>query len=182
MRTRTFTGTLATTVVLLVAAGCGGERAADPVTWADDVCGALGSFTDALLAQPVLDSGDPVAAVHGLRGYLDVTSAAVQESLGQLDAVDASPVDGGDAYVDRLTGALTEIQAGFDAARAGLDDIDTSSAESARAALPAAVAPLQELRGLADPTEGLRDNDELRVAAEQAPRCQELRTAGNPAE
>jgi hypothetical protein len=48
-------------------------------------------------------------------------------------------------------------------------------------ALPAAVAPLEELRNLADPTAGLRATDELRAAADKAPNCQQVRSTTSPA-
>jgi hypothetical protein len=174
--TRRLTGTLASMLALAAAAGCGGGT--DAIAWTDEVCGALTGFTDAVTTQPRLDASDPVAAVQGLGDYLGSTATALQASISTLDAAGASPVEGGDEYVSRLREALTQIRTSFDAARTQLVQVDTSSAASMTAALPAAVAPLQELTDLADPTEGLRANDELRTAAEQAPNCQRLRGPG----
>ncbi len=179
--------TLVPALALLVATGCGvaacgGEPAADSaaVTWTDQVCGALAGFTDAVTTQPQVDQADPVATVRGMAEYVGTTTDAVQRSITALDTVGASPVSGGDEYVARLRDALTRIQAGFDATRNQLVGVDTSSPQAFAAAFPAAVAPLQELRNLPDPTEGLRANDALRVASEQAPRCREIRSVGTP--
>lgn len=174
--TRRFTGTLVSTLVLVLATGCGGGGS-EAVAWTDEVCGALAGFTAAVTDQPTIDQRDPAAAVQGLGDYLGDTAAALQASISALDAAGPSPVDGGDEYVSRLKTALGQIRTGFVTARSQLTGVDTSSIASVTAALPAAVAPLQELTNLADPTEGLRANDALRAAADQAPNCQRLRAA-----
>ncbi|WP_219414877.1 hypothetical protein [Pseudonocardia nigra] len=181
MRTRRFGGTVAASLALLVA-GCGGGSAtADPVAWTDEVCGALTGFTRVVTAQPQIDPADPVAAVRTLDGWFGSTTAELQRSIAALDAVGASPVDGGDQYVTRLREALSSMQAGFEDARTRLDTADTSSPAALAAAFPAVVAPLQDLRDVPDPTEGLQADDALRTAGEQAPNCRALRTAGAPA-
>jgi hypothetical protein len=90
-------------------------------------------------------------------------------------------VDGGDEYATRLREALVRIRTSYEAARTQLVGIDASSPEVLATALPAAMAPLQELGTIPSPTEGLQVNDELRTASEQAPSCRELRSAGSPA-
>ncbi|MHA6628277.1 hypothetical protein ACU61A_22795 [Pseudonocardia sichuanensis] len=179
MRTRRFSCTLA--VLAALAAGCGDAAASeDTVAWTNGVCGALAGFTRAASSGPQVDPADPVASVQGVHSYLGSTSEEVQRSLSALDAVGPSPVEGGDQYVARLQEALRSIRSGFESARTQLAAVDTSSPEALATAFPAAVAPLQELRGLPDPTEGLRENEELRTAAEQAPACRELRGTGTP--
>jgi hypothetical protein len=182
MRTRRFSWTLASTLALLVAAGCGGSGAGtETVAWTDGVCGALTGFTDVVTTQPQIDPADPVGAVRGVSDYLGSTAEALQRSISALDAVGTSPVDGGDEYVARLRDALTQIRTSFDAARTQLTGLDASNPASLATALPAAFAPLQELHNLPDPTEGLRANDELRAASEQAPNCQQLRSSASAA-
>lgn len=181
MRTRRLGSTLVTALVLV--AGCGGGDGgnADAVAWTDEVCGALTGFTVAATRQPSLDRTDPAGAVRGMDGYLASTSSAVRQSIAALDEVGPSPVEGGDEYVARLQDALVRIRTSFDAAATRLATVDTSSPAAFATALPAAVAPLQELHDIPSPTEGLTANDELRTASEQAPRCRELRTASSPA-
>jgi hypothetical protein len=182
MRIRRVPGVLAPTLALVVAAGCGGGGAdADAVAWTDEVCVALTGFTQAVTAQPQIDRADPVAAVDALRDYFASTSAALQTSINELDRVGNAPVEGGDAYADQLRENMRQMRASFDASAAQLADVDTSSPASVTAALPAAVAPLQELGDLADPTEGLPADGELRAAFEEAPHCQQLRAESPPA-
>lgn len=180
MRTRRFSCTVAALAVL--AAGCGDAAAGeDAVAWTNGVCGALTGFTQAATTGPRVDTADPADAVRGVSQYLGSTADEIGRSLTALDAVGPSPVDGGDQYVGRLRDALGRIRAGFVTARTQLAAVDAADADALATAVPAAVAPLQELRDLPDPTEGLRANDELRAAAEQAPNCRELRAVGSPA-
>ncbi|HYH29207.1 MAG TPA: hypothetical protein VD903_02385 [Pseudonocardia sp.] len=179
MRTRRFTCTVVALAAL--AAGCGDAAASeDAVAWTNQVCTALSGFTRAASTGPRVDSADPVATVQGVRDYLRATSEELQRSLTALDAVGPSPVAGGDQYVTRLEEALRGIHTGFESARTQLRTVDTADPQALATAFPAAVAPLQELRDLPDPTEGLGEGDELRVAAEQAAACRELRSAAAP--
>jgi hypothetical protein len=181
MGTRRFTCTLASAFVLVIAAGCGGTGDADAVAWTDQVCGALSGFARAATSQPQVGGADPVSTVRGLGDYFSATATALQGSISELDAVGPSPVEGGDEYVARREGAMTEIRTSFDTARGQLAGVDTSSVQAMSVALPAAVAPLQELRDLPDPTDGLRATDELRAAADKAKNCQQIRSTTSPA-
>jgi hypothetical protein len=181
MRTRSFSCTVATIAALV--AGCG-EHAApseEAVAWTNQVCGALSGFTRAATTSPQINRGDPVAAVQELDRYLGATSDELQRSLTALDAVGAAPVDGGDVYVGRLEEALRGIRSGFDSARTQLAAVDVSDPAQLATAVPAALAPLQELRNLPAPTEGMRAGEELGAASEQAENCRGLRATGAPA-
>jgi hypothetical protein len=182
MRTSRFSCTVAALAVL--AAGCGGAHAAageDAVAWTNQVCGALTGFTRAATTSPQLDPADRVAAVQEVGRYLGATSEQLQRSLTALDAVGPSPVEGGDGYVERLGEALRGIRSGFESARTQLAAVDVSNSAELATAVPAAMAPLQNLQNLPDPTEGMRANEELRTASEQAENCRELRSTGTPA-
>jgi hypothetical protein len=178
MRTRRFSCTVAALAAL--AAGCGGDAAAgeEAVAWTNQVCGALTGFTRAATTSPRIDPADQVAAVQEVSRYLGATAEELQRSLTALDAVGPSPVEGGDGYVERLEEALRGIRTGFESARTQLAAIDASNPAALTTAVPAAMAPLQELRNLPDPTEGMRANDELRAASEQAANCRELGSTG----
>ncbi len=181
MRTRRISCTVATIAALV--AGCG-EHAApseEAVAWTNQVCGALSGFTRAATTSPQINRGDPVAAVQELDRYLGATSDELQRSLTALDAVGAAPVDGGDVYVGRLEEALRGIRSGFDSARTQLAAVDVSDPAQLATAVPAALAPLQELRNLPAPTEGMRAGEELGAASEQAENCRGLRATGAPA-
>ncbi len=181
MRTRRFSCTVAALAVLV--AGCGGSAAPteEAVAWTDQVCRALAGFTRAATTSPQIDRADPDAAVKELDRYLRATSDELQHALTALDAVSPSPVDGGDVYVGRLEEALRGIRSGFDSARTQLAAVDVADPAQLATAVPAALAPLQELRNLPAPTEGLRDSEELAAASEQADSCRLLRATSAPA-
>jgi hypothetical protein len=180
MRTRRINCTVATIAVLVAGCGSGAAPSEEAVAWTNQVCGALSGFTRAATTSPRINRGDPVAAVQELDRYLGATSDELQRSLTALDAVGTSPVDGGDAYVDRLGEALLGIRSGFDSARTQLAAVDVSDPAQLATAVPAAMAPLQELRNLPAPTEGMRASEELGAASEQAENCRQLRTTGVP--
>lgn len=177
MRSRRFPGTAASLVVLAAFTGCA-TPADDAIAWSDRVCGALAGFVEAVTSRPAFDTADPVARVQDVRTYLDAAAAAVALSVTGLGAAGASPLDGGDEYVGRLTDTLTRIGTGFATARDQLADVDTSSIGAVDAALPVALAPLGQLQNLADPTEGLRSSVELREATDRAPNCRALHRTG----
>lgn len=162
---------LAVTPVLLT--GCGGSR--DAVAWTDDVCAALTDFATTASTPPPVEN-DPDAVKAGLSTFFSTITGALQEAIRGLKAAGPAPVAGGDEYVSRLTDTLTRVETSFTDASRRLELLDTSSPESLATALPAVLAPLKELGDLADPTDGLVAIDELRVAADKAPRCQQLRT------
>jgi hypothetical protein len=181
MRTRRFSCTVAALAALVT--GCGGADTAadeDAVAWTNQVCGALTGFTRAATSSPRIDQTDRVAAVQEMDRYLGSTAEELQRSLTELDAVGPSPVEGGDEYVERLQEALHGIHTGFGSALAQLAAVDQSDPAALTTAIPAAVAPLQGLRNLPDPTEGMRANEELRAASEQAQSCRELRSTATP--
>jgi hypothetical protein len=181
MRTRRISSTVAALAAL--AAGCGGSAgpSEEAVAWTNQVCAALSGFTRAATTSPRIDRADPAAAVQELDRYLGATSDELQRSLAALDGVGASPVEGGDAYVGRLEEALRGIRSGFDTARTQLAAVDARDQAQLATAVPAAMAPLQELRNLPAPTEGLRASEELGAASEQAENCRALRSTAAPA-
>jgi hypothetical protein len=184
MRTRRFSCTVAALAALAaLVAGCGGPVAPseEAVAWTNQVCGALSGFTRAATTSPQINPADPEAAVQELNRYLGATSDELQRSLTELDAVGPSPVEGGDGYVGRLGEALRGIRSGFDAARAQLAAVDVSDPAQFATAVPAALAPLQELRNLPAPTDGMRATEELAAASEQAESCRQLRATSTPA-
>jgi hypothetical protein len=187
---------LAVLAALLLGAGCttavpgtagpdtGAQGAAgtteDPVAWTDRVCGALLPFVRTAAVPPSLDSAaDPAALISVLSDYLGQASATAGTAATELRAVGPSPVEGGDELVSGLTQTVTTTQTSFQDAKAKIDALDPNDPQALLTTLPAAVAPLEQLANLPDPTAGLQNNAELDSAAQQAPNCQEVeRTVG----
>lgn len=149
---------------------------AETVAWVDDVCGSLLPLAEAAAVQPPIDPTDTDAAVRGLSDYLGTLTDTTDTSLSQLEDAGPSPVDGGDEVVERLSGALTIFRDKFATAKADVDAVDTSNQAEVLEALPAAIAPLEELATFPNPTEGLQSSPELDAAAAEAPNCRSLPT------
>lgn len=148
------------------------------VAWIDDVCGAVLRFTHAVTVPPDLAGPDPGSVTQNLGGFLSSASTAAQGSLDALARVGPSPVEGGDAVVQRLSGTLGAVKTSLDGVRARLAALDLNDPAGLSTALPDALAPLQQLSEVSDPELVLRSNPELERAAEQAPNCRQVRTAG----
>jgi len=156
----------------------GGDAVAptsDPVAWTDKVCGSLLPLQESLSAKPQFDENDPAAAVKALSDFLGKSEASIDQAISGLDAAGPSPVASGDPAVAKIKSALTTIRSSFDQAKVALDKIDPNNVSELVTALPQAVAPLQELSKLQDPTTDLQSSPELEAAAAKAPNCQTLK-------
>jgi len=130
---------------------------------------------ESLSAKPQFDENDPAAAVKALSDFLGKSEASIDQAISGLDAAGPSPVASGDPAVAKIKSALTTIRSSFDQAKVALDKIDPNNVSELVTALPQAVAPLQELSKLQDPTTDLQSSPELEAAAAKAPNCQALK-------
>lgn len=151
----------------------------DPVKWVDGVCGSLLPFVKAASTAPAIDPSDPKAALTGLSSYLGKAVTTLDTALTGLKTAGPSPVNGGDQVVTALTSALTKFRSSFQESKTKIDAVDPKDLSQVATALPAALAPLQEISNLKDPTAELKSSPELDKAAKQAPNCKALdRTGG----
>jgi hypothetical protein len=148
---------------------------ADPVHWVDGVCGALLPFVKTAGTPPQLNGAtDPTALAKGISDYLGQGASAADSAITGMAGVGPSPVAGGDDVITRLTQTLTTFRASFQDAKAQVDAVDTSNPQTLRTELPKAVAPLQQLASMPDPTVDLQTSPELERASAQAPNCQQV--------
>jgi predicted small secreted protein len=171
----TITGSPAPTGASTSSGGGAVAPTTDPVAWTDKVCGSLLPLQDSLSAKPQFDENDPAAAVKALSDFLGKSEASIDQAISGLDAAGPSPVANGDPAVAKIKSALTTIRSSFDQAKVALDKIDPNNVSELVTALPQAVAPLQELSKLQDPTTDLQSSPELEAAAAKAPNCQALK-------
>jgi hypothetical protein len=147
----------------------------DSVQWVDGVCGALLPFVRTAGTPPQLTAAaDPAALTQSISGYLAQGSGAADSAISGIARVGPSPVPGGDEVVTRLTETLTKFRTSFQMAKAQVDAVDTTDQQSLITELPKAVAPLEELTNMPDPTVDLQTNPELARAGAQAPNCQQI--------
>jgi hypothetical protein len=164
-----------------VAAGCGGDEAADPTTaWADDACGALSgwktSVEDAVASVTDSPSVDSISAAA--QSVVDATGALRDD----LDDLGAPPTDAQGQTEDALGALTTSLGQRADAVQQALDTgSDSLSGLASTAAVIAtqvqgAVTDLQAfLDAAADPGSVA---SEVVDAIEQSDACSELRGSG----
>jgi hypothetical protein len=147
----------------------------DSVQWVDGVCGDLLPFVRAAGTPPQLTSAaDPTALVKSISDYLAQGAGAADSAITGMARVGPSPVSGGDQVVTRLTETLTKFRTSFQNAKTQVDAVDTTDQQALITELPKAVAPLQDLANMPDPTVDLQTNPELQRASTQAPNCQQI--------
>jgi hypothetical protein len=178
MRTRRLVATAAIALAVTATGGCGADAPApEAVAWVGAVCGSLAGYTAVTAAPPALEQTDTAATVAALRGYATDTRTAIEAALVDLAAVGVSPVEGGDAFVARLTDRLGRYRDGFATLADELDRLDPDATpEAAGAALRSALEPLTTL---APPEVDLDPGTPLGRAAEEAGDCRAIRTASS---
>ena len=178
-------GGCSTTVAGHPSAGSGPAPTAgpgsDPVAWVDGVCGAaLALVTPAVTRPDVGESTDLAVVQRSLSGYLGGILTGAQQARTQLDAVGAAPVEGGDAVVTKLRGALDTVEKTVGEARAAIDKADPRDPAGFAEALGSVQTALGD-NAAPDAIGDLVAVPDLNSAASKAPKCQQLRTvAGSP--
>jgi hypothetical protein len=178
----TVTGSAAPTggapVAATDAAAAGGAATSDPVAWTDKLCGSLLPSVKALSTSPQVDQNDPGATVKALSGYFGTAVSSLDQTLKGLDAAGPSPIANGDAVVVKLKQTLGSVRTSFNNAKAAIDKVDPNNISDIATALPEALAPLQNLQSLDDPSTDIQSNPALEAAAAKAPNCQEINKLG----
>jgi hypothetical protein len=177
----TVTGSPAPTggsAALATSAPADAATTSDPVAWTDKVCGSLLPFVKAASTEPQFNQSDPGDAVKALSTYLGGAVSSIDQALTGLDAAGPAPVADGDAIVSKLKQTLTTVRTSFNQAKTAIDKVDPNNVAEIATALPEALAPLQSLSSLQDPTTDLKSNPELEAAAAKAPNCQEINKLG----
>ncbi|GAA4415024.1 hypothetical protein GCM10023148_11070 [Actinokineospora soli] len=151
-----------------------GGAGGDAVAWAERVCASVGPEVEKLSAGPDIDPSNPQAAKEGLVTYLDTLISAIDRMIGGMRDAGAPPVPDGQIAADRAVGTLEEAKGSVSAARDELAAADVSDPAAFQAAFTKVGEDLQKLSELENPMEGLRGNEELDAAFEQAESCKKL--------
>jgi hypothetical protein len=174
MRTSTSSSVAAVLLTVLLAAGCS-SATDDAATsaWAGKLCGAYLSFRDAVAAAaPTSVPADHDEQVALLGTFAGTAATAAQGSVNEIGAAGVPDVDGAAALAAAFTQRMTLLQTTFATAQTRIGEAPD------RDALEQAVAPLQSLSNLPDPTTDLITSADLRRGVDAAPNCQKLRSAG----
>jgi hypothetical protein len=161
------------------AAASGGAATTDSVAWTDKLCGSLLPSVKALSTSPQVDQNDPGATVKALSTYFGTAVSSLDQTLKGLDDAGPSPIADGDAVVVKLKQTLGSVRTSFNNAKGAIDKVDPNNISDIATALPEALAPLQSLQSLDDPSTDIKSNPALEAAAAKAPNCQEINKLGS---
>ena len=168
--TTTVPGSAAADSAAVAAPGSG-----DTLAWVDQVCGSLLPFIRAAGSPPEpAGASNPASLVQNITDYLEEVEDAADSAISGMADAGPSPVEGGDQIVDQLSGNLSTARDSYRTARTRIEAVDINDPQELRTELPAAIAPLEQLSNLPDPTAELRGSPELRQAGEQAANCQQI--------
>ncbi len=161
------------------AAPTGETGASDATAWAEQVCAAVAPEVEKLGAGPNIDPSNPQAAKDGLVSYLDTMVGALDRMIDGMQDAGAPPVPDGQVAVDRAVGTLEEAKGSIEAAKDELEGADVSDPAAFQAAFTKVGEDLQKLSDLDNPMAGLRGNEELHKAFQEAESCKELAGSGS---
>jgi hypothetical protein len=145
-------------------------RGADPVAWADKVCGAVVTYTKPLVTAPDFGGADLPTIKQRLSDFLGAAQGGVQQARDQLGQVGASPAAGGDDSVKRIIDGLTKPEADITAAKTKVDAADPANLPAFQAALDDAKNSLAQV-AVPDALADLKTSPRLDKAIGQAPNC-----------
>ena len=169
-------------VALLVGSSCGGGGGGgtSPDSFADDVCGAMRTWVQAIQDRaaslqselgpsPSVDEGK-----QALRGFLDDSSAATEELISDINAAGVPDVDNGEDVVDRLLDAFQAAEGIFEDAQSKVDDLPANPQQFATAAQALGNSANQALNQLGDSLTALNSNAELNAAFANSDECRNI--------
>lgn len=151
------------------------QDSGDAVAWVDQVCGSLLPFIRAAGSPPQpSEARNPVELVQNIGDYLGKAEDAAESAISGMAQAGPSPVPGGDQVVGQLSGTLETFQNSFRTARTRIEAVDINNPQELLSELPAAIAPLEQLAKMPNPTANLSGSPELDQAGEQAASCQQI--------
>ncbi len=150
------------------------------MTWTGGICEGLLPVVGTLRTPPQIDVTDPAAAQRTYSSYLGEAQAQADQALREVTAAGAPPLAGGEQLAQAVQQQVTDLRNDVTEARAQLDGADPGNPVAIGQAVAAAGNVLGSAGSNVQALGALTSDPELRNAFEQAPSCQELRTAGNP--
>jgi hypothetical protein len=170
---------LSVSALALLAAGCGGDGGNDADDWANDLCSAMGGWTDGLgdAAETLgtVDQDDESAETKAtLKEAADTARSATQEFIADLEALEAPDVQAGAEAEDTLDQFAADL---------GQNDADLERAVTGSSTTAGAVTSItnilttmeNQLLTTFTQLEQLDDQGELAAAIRDSDECAKLR-------
>jgi hypothetical protein len=148
------------------------EAANTPVTWAGDVCSAIGTWKSAVNAAGQTVRANP--SKDGVQQGLDDLQAANKAFADSVKGLDAPNLQSVDLAKSTLTSLQTKIDADVQTIQSTLDSMSLSNAAASAQTISTTIKSMStEFKSAGDSLRSLQGG-ELSQAFNDAPACQEL--------
>ncbi|MGH2754245.1 MAG: hypothetical protein ACRDLB_07395 [Actinomycetota bacterium] len=159
-----------------VAGACGGGdggSGADPNSYANDICTAVGDWVSAIQegAASITESNDPASGVQALQSFLDNAVSDTENLISEVEAAGAPDVDGGEEFADDLRAAFEEARTVLEQARDDVADLPTDDPTAFGEAASELGASVQEALGAVGDELQEPEAEELGAAFEEEEAC-----------
>jgi hypothetical protein len=146
------------------------------VAWVDKVCGEIIPLASADSgAPPNLADPDSGKAVKAFGDYIGQSVKQIETAVANLKNAGPSPIEGGDAALAKLVGALEALRQSYQESQAKLSKVNTKDQAAAQSALVEAFAKLSAGGNqLAQTVQSVEADQGIAAAVGQAPNCQKL--------
>jgi uncharacterized phage infection (PIP) family protein YhgE len=158
-------------------AGCGGDDGPPSATeWADDLCSALGDWTESITSAAQSVTAEP--SRESLEAAVDDVEGATQQLADDVEGLETPELEAGqqaEQSVDELSDSLS---AEVEKVKETAENATLGTISEAVTAISASFAAMsQQISTAFTELEGLDPGGELRTAFEEADSCSELQTS-----
>ena len=173
--------------IALLAAGCGGDgngnggsdETVSPTDWANDLCGAITTWTGSLTSATEAVRGGNVSK-ESLQSAADDVESATKRFTDELDDLGKPDIEAGQQAKDLLDGLKDDLSADLQEIENTVDGV--SGLNEVVSAVSAVGGTLQKMGRQVSSTvqelDQLDASNELEEAFQEADNCSELRSSG----
>jgi len=167
-------------IALLAAAllaGCGGDDGPPSATeWADDLCSALGDWTDSITSAAESVTADP--SRDSLEAAVNDVEGATQQLADDVEGLETPELESGQQAEESVDELSDSLSAEVEKVKETAENATLGNISQAVSAISASFASMsQQISTAFTQLEGLDPGGELKTAFEEADSCSELQTS-----
>lgn len=144
------------------------------VRWIDGFCSSVAKFMGASQSAQPPKSQDPAAIKQAMSERLGRMATGAETVVADLDAMNPSPIDGGDKLISSAKQTYTLVNKAAEKAKSTIDSAPASNMQAVKQAVQSASKEFQQVKKAKSPFKQLQSNKKLATAFRQAPQCKQL--------
>jgi hypothetical protein len=155
-------------------AGCGGDDGPPSATeWADDLCTALGDWTDSITSAAESVTTEP--SRESLEAAVDDVDGATQKLVGDVEDLETPDLESGQQAEESVDELSDSLSAEVEQVKETAENATLGNISDTVTAISASFSEMgQQISAAFTQLEGLDPGGELRTAFEQSDSCSEL--------